>query len=173
MEKITVADLLLEIDKAAVEKQSDLLNKVRLMEAKQERDEPVTIFVPRLCGLANICVLSTPCTGRACEQSVSYVEPSILLALVKGQYDGDTKGEVLSKVTQINLEDTVAFVEAREIGKQDVQILGGGPSSGQVNAVLVQGNCCDVVRKATMAGHQPMSGRIPAKHSTQPVRNVA
>ena len=38
--KISVADLLLEIEKAAVEKQSDLLNKVRLTEAKQERDEP-------------------------------------------------------------------------------------------------------------------------------------
>jgi hypothetical protein len=60
---------------------------------------------------------------------------------VKGLYDGDTKGKVLSEVTQMNLEDTVAFVEAREIGKRDVQLLGGGPPSGQVNAVLVQGKC--------------------------------
>ena len=65
------------------------------------------------------------------------MEPSILRTLVKGLYDGDTKSEVLSKVTQMNLEDTVAFVEAREIGKRDVQMLGGGPSSDQVNSVLV------------------------------------
>ena len=63
IEKITVADLLLEIERAAVEKQSDLLNKVMLMEVKQECNEPVSTFVARLRGLANICVLSTQCTG--------------------------------------------------------------------------------------------------------------
>ena len=141
MASISVAELLLEIARAAVENQSDLLNTVKLMEAKQERDEPVRTFVARLRGLANICLLSTQCTGGTCTQTVSYVEPSNLLALVKGLYDGDTKGEVLSEVTQMNLEDTVAFVEAREIGKRDVQLLGGGPPSGQVNAVLVQGKC--------------------------------
>ena len=51
MEKISVADLLLEIEKAAVEKQSDLLNKVNVMEAKQERDKPIRMFMARLRGL--------------------------------------------------------------------------------------------------------------------------
>ena len=36
MANINVAGLLTEIEKAVVEKQSDLLNKVRLMDAKQE-----------------------------------------------------------------------------------------------------------------------------------------
>ena len=36
MEKITVTDLIMDIERAAVEKQSELLNKVRLMEANQE-----------------------------------------------------------------------------------------------------------------------------------------
>ena len=74
-------------------------------------------------------------------------------------------------MTQINLEDTVAFVEAREIGRRDVQLLGGGPSSSQVNAVLVQGRCWR--RKATVAEHRHMSGRPPAKHSTEPARSAA
>ena len=65
MASISFAELLLDIEKAAVEKQSHLLNKVKLMEAKQERDEPV----------------------RVCTQAVSYVELSILLALVKGLYN--------------------------------------------------------------------------------------
>ena len=77
----------------------------------------------------------------------------------KGLYDGDTKGEVLLKV--MNLEDTVAFVEAREIGKQDVQILGGGPSCGQINAVLVQGKCW-------RCGQEGHNGRAPA-----PVRKAS
>ena len=58
---ISVANLMLEIEKAAVEKQSNVLNKVKLMEAKQERDEPVRTFVARLRGLANICILYTQC----------------------------------------------------------------------------------------------------------------
>jgi hypothetical protein len=41
MATISVANLMLEIKKAAVKKQSELLNKVKLMEAKQESDEPV------------------------------------------------------------------------------------------------------------------------------------
>ena len=66
MAKISIAGLLEEIKKAVVEKQSDLLNKVRLMDAKQERDKAVRTFVARICGLANICALSTKCTKGAC-----------------------------------------------------------------------------------------------------------
>ena len=45
MALISVSELLLvEIERAAVEKQYDLLNKVRIMEAKQERDEAVRNF---------------------------------------------------------------------------------------------------------------------------------
>ena len=53
----------------------------------------------------------------------------------------DTKGEILSKVKQMDLDETVTFVEARETGKQDLVLLNGGPSSSQVNGVQVQGKC--------------------------------
>ena len=138
---MTVIELMADIEKAAVERQSDLLNKVRLMDAKQEREEAVGTLVARLRGLAKICALSMVCTKDGCLQDMTYAEPSILLALVKGLYTGDTKSEVLSKVVQMNLEETVAFVEAWEIGRQDVQSLSEGPSSSQVNAVIIQGRC--------------------------------
>jgi hypothetical protein len=51
---------------------------------------------------------------------------------VKGLVDADTKGKILSMVNQMNLDETVAFVES---GKRDLLLLCGGPSSGQVNAV--------------------------------------
>ena len=140
---------------AAVEKQPDIQNKVKPMEAKQERDEPVRTFVARLRGLGNICVLFTQCTGEACTKTVSHVEPTILLALVKGLVDVDTKGEILSKVKQMDLEETQAFMEARETGKRDLVLLSGGPSSGQVNAVKVQGKCW----QCGQVGH---SGKAPA-----------
>ena len=56
MATISLDDPMLENKKAAVEKKSDLLNKVKVMEAKQERDEPLRTFVARLRGLANICI---------------------------------------------------------------------------------------------------------------------
>ena len=114
---MTVIELMADIEKAAVEKQSHLLNKLRLMDATQEWEEAVRSFVARLRGLATICALSMTCTKEDCQQEMTYAEPSILLALVKGLYDAETKNEVLSKVLQMNLEETVAFVEAREIGR--------------------------------------------------------
>ena len=38
---------------------------------------------------------------------------TILLALVKGLVDVDTKGKILSKVQQMDMDMTVAFVEAK------------------------------------------------------------
>ena len=75
---ITVDDLMKEIEKAAVEKQSDLLYKVKLMGEKQERDELVRTFVARLRGqhLHPLHRLHRD----TCTKTVSHVEPTILLA---------------------------------------------------------------------------------------------
>ena len=93
------------------------------------------------------------CTGEDCTKTVSHVEPTILLALVKGLVDVDTKGEILSKVKQMDLDETLAFLEAREIGKRDLLLLGRGPFSGQVNTVQ---------SKCWRCGQEGHSGRAPA-----------
>jgi hypothetical protein len=49
--------------------------------------------------------------------------------------DEDTKQAVLSKVDEMPLDETIAFVEARETGKTALKILGGKQTSGQVNKV--------------------------------------
>ena len=54
---ITVADLLEEIKKLVVVKQSNNVNTLALMTAKQERNEPVRQYVARLRGLAAVCDL--------------------------------------------------------------------------------------------------------------------
>ena len=70
------------------------------------------------------------------------VDKWVLMTLINGLYDGDTQQAVLSKVTELNLEDTIIFVEAREVGKNSVKILSGGLSSGQVNTITHgQGKC--------------------------------
>ena len=58
--------LLVEIERAAVVKQSDLLNKVRLMEA----DGPIRMFVARLRVRTYACNLSTKCPSQPCTASI-------------------------------------------------------------------------------------------------------
>jgi hypothetical protein len=58
---ISSKDMMEEIMKAAAEKQSDLLNEVKLLEARQECNEPIRKFLERLRGLATICDLTTSC----------------------------------------------------------------------------------------------------------------
>ena len=60
---------------------------------------------------------------------------------MKGLVDVDTKGDLLSKVKRMDLDETVAFMEARETGKRDLVLLNGGPYASQVNGVQVQGKC--------------------------------
>ena len=103
-----------------------------MIKSKQERDEPVRQFSARLRGLAAVCYLAATCT---CGLPVSMVDKWVLMTLINGLYDGDTQQAVLSKVTELNLEDTIIFVEAREVGKNSVKILSGGLSSGQVNTI--------------------------------------
>ena len=52
MASISPTHLLVEIKRAAVVKQTDVLYKVRLIEAMQEPDEPIRAFVARLRLLA-------------------------------------------------------------------------------------------------------------------------
>ena len=77
----------------------------------------------RLRGLANICNLLTNCVNETCTETVSHVNATILLALVKGLVDVDTKGKILSKVEQMDLGRTIDFLEARETGKCDLMVV--------------------------------------------------
>ena len=124
---INVADLLKEMETLAVIKQSNHVNILAMIKSKQERDEPVRQFAARLRGLAAVCDLAAVCT---CGQPVSMVNKWVLMTLINGLYDGDTQQAVLSKVEELNLEDTIIFVEAREVGKQSAKVVSGGLSSG-------------------------------------------
>jgi hypothetical protein len=134
---ISVAHLMLDIDKAAVEMQSDL-TKSSLWKWNRNVMSPWEHSLPDWEDLPTFASSSHNAKVGAAPR----LSPTILLALVKGLADGDTKDEILSKVKQMDLDETVDFVEVREIGKRDLLLLGWGPSSGQVNAVQVQGKCC-------------------------------
>jgi hypothetical protein len=124
--------LLKEIETLAVVRQSNHVNTLALMTAKQERDEPVRQFAAHLHGLAAVCDLTVTCT---CLIKVSEVDKWVLMSLISGLNDDDTKQAVLSKVEEMTLDDTIAFVEARETGRNPVNILSGGLTSGQAHRV--------------------------------------
>ena len=135
---ISEKDLLSEIEILAVEKQSNLVHTVALMSAVQEKDEGVRHFVARLRGLAAVCDLTilAKCSCNL-EVKVSAVDSWILLLLVKNLYDADIRQEVMSKVKVMSLDDTIAFIEAKETSLKashtlDRSIL----ASGTVNQIL-------------------------------------
>ena len=134
---ISEKDLLDEIEILAVEKQSNLVHTVALMSAVQERDEGVRHFVARLRGLAAVCDLTivTKCSCNL-EVKVSAVDSWILLLLVKNLYDSEIRQEVMSKVKVMTLDETIAFVEAKETSLKATQTLDKGVlASGAINNV--------------------------------------
>jgi hypothetical protein len=81
IDTISVADLLKEIEVLAVVRQSNNVNTLAMISAKQERDEPVRQFTAHLCGLAAVCDLSVTCT---CRLKVSEVDKWVRLSLIGG-----------------------------------------------------------------------------------------
>jgi hypothetical protein len=132
IDTISVTDLLKAIEELAVVRQSNNVNTLAMITAKQEREEPVRQFAARLCGLATVCNLSVTCN---CGLKVLDVEKWVRMSIIGGFNDEDTKQEVLSKVDEMPLDATITFVEARETGKNALKILGGKLTSGQVNKV--------------------------------------
>lgn len=132
VDTITVTELLKEIEELAVVKQSNNVNTLALISAKQERDELVRQFAARLRGLAAVCDLTVTCSQG---HTASEVDKWARMSLISGLYEEDTKQAVLSKVEEMPFDEMITFVEARETGRTSMKILAGNLSSGVVNKV--------------------------------------
>ena len=135
---ISSVELMKEMERTEVENCSELMNLVQLMDMHQGRDEPFRSFVAICKGQANVCNFKMPCPCTACEQTVSHMDSTILNAVVKGLEDLLTKGEILSKVEKLDLDDTITFVEAREMGKRDLAKLGQPTLASQALEVKIR-----------------------------------
>ena len=130
------AELLGEIKKIAVILRSNLVNVVSLMSATQEREESCRSYLAKIRGLANVCKLSVECSAADCSEQVSYSDTFVKYALVKGLADGEVREELLSQSPELNLDQTLAFIEAKEQGKRSQKALDGtGLASSEVNKV--------------------------------------
>ena len=64
--EISSSQLMAEIERVSVQKQLDLLHKVKLFEAVQGPNEPIKNFVYRLQMLAYECNFTTNCSSKNC-----------------------------------------------------------------------------------------------------------
>ena len=81
-----------------MQKQCDVLNKLRLFEARQEVGEPIREFEHRLLMMAYACNFTTKCSSQSC--TAANTEAILIPALVKGLANVDIQGELLAKVEQ-------------------------------------------------------------------------
>ena len=113
----TEEQLLAEMRTLAIVAQNHLVNIVRVRSLVQDRDEPVRSYLARLKGVAAVCKLTLQCTCNP-PTTVSYADKEILHCLVKGLADDDIRRQVLGVVEEMDLNETVKFVEAKESGKK-------------------------------------------------------
>ena len=107
-----------EMRRLAVPHHSNLVNIVAMRSVTQERDERVRscVAVARIRGLASVCQLTVACTRPGCDEKVSFAEQEILNTFLTALYDKESREKVLPKDPQMNLTDTILFIEAREAG---------------------------------------------------------
>ena len=129
------AELLAEIRKIAVVTRSNLVNVVSLMSAAQEHGETCRSYLARIRGLANVCKLSVTCTAADCGEQVSYTDTFVKYALIKGLVDNEVREELLSQSPELNLDQSLAFIEAKEQGKRSHAALEGNGASSEVHKV--------------------------------------
>ena len=131
----TVVELLAEIKKIAVITRSNLVNVVSLMSAAQEHGESCRSYLARIRGMANVYKLSVTCTAAGCNEQVSYTDTFVKYALIKGLVDNDVREELLSQSPELNLDESLAFIEAKEQGKRSHKALEGNVASSEVHRV--------------------------------------
>ena len=128
-------ELRAEIKKIAVIMWSNLVNVVALMSAAQEHGETCRAYLARIRGLANVCKLSVTCTSASCGKQVSYTDTFVKYALIKGLVDNEVREELLSQSPELNLDQSLAFIEAKEQGKRSHAALEGNVASSEVHRV--------------------------------------
>ena len=95
-----------------------MVSRMTLMTMTQDREEGIRNFAARLRGQAKICKFYKNCSHDPA-QAVNYTDDMVWHALIKGLGDSDIQQDVLGHNDQdMNLEDTIKFIEAKEAGKR-------------------------------------------------------
>ena len=129
----TEVKLLAEIKKIAVITRSNLVNVVSLMSGARR---VLQILSGEGSWLGErVQVVSDMCTAAGCWEQVSYTDTFVKYALIKGLVDNEVREELLSQSPEFNLDQSLAFIEAKEQGKRSHKALKGSVASSEVHRV--------------------------------------
>ena len=118
----TTNEVMAAIRRLAVREENPMVARVSLHNMRQDRDEPVRNYSARLRGQAGVCKFSLTCPN--CSHDVNYTEEIIRDVLCRGINDNDIQLDLLSDKNQnMNLEEVIQFVEAKESGKRSASRL--------------------------------------------------
>ena len=116
--RFTEIQLLNAIKRLAVFEENILVSRYKLHNLKQDLDEPIRTFVARIKGQAHVCKLVVSCPNCNFKE-VDYSNEIVKDVITRGINDEDIRLQLLGDKNQdMNLEETIAYVEAKEAGKK-------------------------------------------------------
>ena len=136
LEGKTEQEILAAIEGLAVEPEKEIVERVRLLSMKQDRDELVQSFVTRLRGQANMCkfILKHKCTCDR-ESDINYSDLIVRDVLARGIADADIQVELLGCTNQgMSLEETITFIRTKEAGKASASHLSGAITANVIRS---------------------------------------
>ena len=128
MDNADETEVIKAIQKLAVKTENVIVARVRLLNMKQDRDEPVRSFVAKLRGQADVCkyVKKHECPTCKTSSEVNYSEDTVRDALARGLVDTEIQIDILGNTNQdMPLEEMITIIEAKESGKESASLLSG------------------------------------------------
>ena len=133
----TTENQLLEVMKRlAIKAQNKMVNVVQFLTLAQDTDEPVTQFISRLKGQADVCDFEVECPKEGCDTKVSYSDNMVSHQLVRGLEDNSIQEKVLALAAtkkDLDLKQITEFVIAQETGTRSSKILESGANIGKLS----------------------------------------
>ena len=115
----TEADLMKLIKKMAVIPVAISVRRAELLAVNQDHGESARSFYAKVKGKASTCAYAIKCTDPDCAQLIDFTDVIVKDVVISGLVDDEVKKEVLgwSDLDKKSLEETVAFVEAKEMAR--------------------------------------------------------
>ena len=120
----TEATLLALIKKMAVIPVAICVRRAELLGTKQDHGESIRGYYAKLKGKAATCAYVMDCSKENCQQKNDFTDILVKDVLVTGLADDEVKKEILgwSELDQKSLEETVTYIEAKEMARDALQM---------------------------------------------------
>ena len=159
------SEVIAAIKKFAVRPEQEIVAIVHFLSMQQDREEPTPNFVARLKGQANTCdfFVDHKCECNKVNQ-VSYTDAMVRNVLAKNIVDKDIQIELLGVTnTKMSLEETITFIEAKEIAKASAIQLSDAHSVSAVRSTYKHNARKDFI---------PANQQSPSRHHGNPPQNA-